>query len=121
MRNELYIKNFNAAGAVEPFRLVKFGATDTEAAQATDGSAALIGVTDSLGADAAGDPMDVVLGGAAEVEYGGTVARGERLTGDADGRAVAAGANTHVIGIAMMSGEAGDHGAVLIDRSHIPL
>ncbi|WP_019024061.1 MULTISPECIES: capsid cement protein [unclassified Thioalkalivibrio] len=120
MKNELYIKNFDAASEVQPHRLVVFGDSDTKAAQATDGSAAFIGVSDSLGAADAGEPMDVVMAGAAEVELGGTVTRGDRLTADAQGRAVKASAGDHIVGIAMMAGDAGDHGSVMIDRSAIP-
>ena len=114
MRNEGLTKNFNAGGAVDPHRIVKFGASDHEVVVATDGAATLLGVTDSLGADAAGEPIDVIMDGIPTVIYGGVVSRGAYVTADATGRAVAAVAGNHVIGIAMMAGEAGDYGAVRI-------
>lgn len=114
MRNELFIKNFNAGAAVAPHAIVKFGASDMEVVTATDGTAFCIGVADSLGADAAGEPIDVVMDGIAEVVYGGVVTRGAPLTADATGKAVAAIAANHVIGFAMTAGESGDYGAVRI-------
>jgi hypothetical protein len=78
----------------------------------------LMGVTDRLGAAVAGDRIDVVRSGIAEVEFGGTVARGDPLTADASGRAVAAapaaGANAYVIGFAEVSGVLGDIGSASI-------
>ena len=120
MKNEALIKNFNAAAALDPYRLIKFGTTQTDAALAVDGTATLLGVTDSLGADAAGDPVDVVMGGVATVVYGGTVALGDPLTADAQGAAIkAATAGQKIIGYAAKAGEAGDYGSVIIDRSAI--
>lgn len=114
MRNEGLTKNFNAGGAVDPHRIVKFGASDTEVVVATNGAATMLGVTDSLGADAAGEPIDVIMDGIPTVIYGDTVTRGAYLTSDATGRAIPAVAANHVIGIAMTAGEAGDYGSVRI-------
>lgn len=118
MRNQGLIKNHTADAAVGPYRIVVHGAADGNVAQAAGSAAALIGITDRLGAAVAGDRLDVVRSGIAEVEYGGTVARGDPLTADASGRAVAAapaaGANAYVIGFAEVSGVLGDIGSASI-------
>ena len=52
--------------------------------------------------------------GIADIEFGGNVARGALLTADADGKAVTAADGNRVIGIAEVSGAAGDIGQVLL-------
>lgn len=116
MRVEGLIINFNAGAAVAPYRIMKHGSNDREAVQAAAATDAMIGVSDQLGAKAAGDPMDVIRSGLAEVEYGGNVTRGQPLTADADGKAIAAapaaGQSVRIIGHAEVSGVAGDIGSV---------
>lgn len=116
MRVDGLIINFNAGAAVAPYRIVKFGAGDKLAVQASAATDLSIGVSDQLGAVAVGDPMDVIRSGIAEVEYGGNVTRGQPLTSDADGKAVAAapatGASVRIIGYAEVSGVSGDIGSV---------
>jgi hypothetical protein len=118
--NPILIKNFTAEEAVEPRRIVKFGAADGEVLHAAAASDLSIGVTDTLGAEEGGR-VDVVRVGIADVEYGATVARGAKLTSDSTGRAVAAapssGANAQIIGTAELSGVVGDIGKVLINPS----
>lgn len=114
-RTDGLIKNFKAEAAVSKFRIVKFGAADEQALQAAAVGDAMFGV--SLELDAAiGEPFDVALSGLADVVYGGNVARGDFLTSDANGKAVAAapaaGVNNRVIGIAMVSGVLDDIGVV---------
>lgn len=116
MRNEGLQKTLIAGAAIAKNRIVKFSATDTviQAAAATD---KLVGVSDNVGTDS-GDRGDVIMSGIALVEYGGTVAAGDLLTADANGKAIAAapaaGANARVIGVAMDAGVSGDIGSVLI-------
>lgn len=114
---------YRAAAAIEPYRLATHGGADQYAAKATGASAAIIGVVDQLGADAADDEVDVNRSGLAEVEFGGNVTRGDPLTSDAQGRAVtaapAAGANAYVIGYAEKNGVSGDIGAVFIAPGRI--
>ncbi|REM14738.1 DUF2190 domain-containing protein, partial [Mycobacterium tuberculosis] len=66
----------------------------------------------------AGDRIDGVRLGIAEVEYGGAVAAGDPLTSDASGRAIvaapAAGANARLVGFAEVAGVLGDIGSVFI-------
>lgn len=115
MRVEGLIINFTAGAEVKPYRIVKFGSSDKAAIQATAATEALIGISDQLGADAAGDPLDVIRSGLAEVEYGGNVTRGDWLTADSQGRAVATTtAGDNVIGRAEQSGVSGDIGSVMI-------
>jgi len=120
MRNEGLQKTLIAGAAVAKNRIVKFGSADTAAIQAAAATDLLIGVSDNLGA-ASGEPFDVIVDGIALVEYGGSVTRGQKLTADADGKAIAAaptaGANAQIIGVAMLSGAAGDIGSVRIAPS----
>lgn len=122
MRNEGLQKTLIAAAAVAKNRIVKFDTTDTTVVQAAAATDLLIGVSDNLGASS-GEPFDVIVDGIALVEYGGTVTRGQWLTADAQGRAVAAapaaGANAEVIGRAMLSGVSGDIGSVRIAPGRI--
>ena len=103
-------KSRSAATAIPPYRIVKPGAADGQVALATAATDALMGTTGQLGA-AIGERVDVDLGGMPEVELGGTVAAGDPLTADANGKAVkaipAAGANVRIIGFSDTSGTAG--------------
>ena len=115
MRVEGLITNYNAGAAVAPYRIVKHGSGDRVAVQASAAADAAIGVSDQLGAAATGDPMDVIHSGLAEVEFGGNVTRGNPLTADADGKAIAATVDgCRIIGFAEVSGVDGDIGSVLI-------
>lgn len=117
MRNHNFIKGFTAGGVIAAARIVKFGSSDTAVVQAAAATDSLIGVSE-LGASATGNSCSVVMGGVAAVEYGGNVTRGQMLTADSNGKAVAAapaaGVNNRVIGVAMSSGVSGDIGDVLI-------
>lgn len=121
MANPTFIKAMNAEAAVLAFRIVKIGAADGGVIQGAAAADALLGVSDEIGQATAGQRVDVILSGIADVEYGGTVARNARLTTDATGRAVtaapAAGANNGIIGIALVSGVVGDIGSVYIAQS----
>jgi len=116
--NKLFIKKFTAEAIVSPRRIVKFGTSDSEVLQNAAATTKGFGVADSLGGEAIGDSVDVVMAGIAEVEYGGTVTRGDDLVADSVGRAVvaaaAAGVNDHVIGMCMKSGVVGDIGEVFL-------
>ena len=116
-RTDGLIKSFKAGAAVTRRRFVKFGGADDTMIQAAAVTDAIIGVSTEIDA-ANGEPMDVCLSGLAEVEYGGNVTRGDRLTSDANGKAVtaapAAGVNNRIGATAMASGVAGDIGLCLI-------
>lgn len=116
MRN-LPATPFTAGAAILPRRLVKFSA-DRTVIQATAATDAIIGVSDSLGASALGDRVEVYqMGTGLEVVFGGAVNRGAEITSDADGKAVAAapaaGAACRTAGIAQLTYAAGDIGEYL--------
>lgn len=105
------IKNYLAGATINPYRIVKFSADGTviQGAAATD---SLIGVVDIPAIAAATNRVDVVRDGFCQIEYGGTVTRGDLLTSDSVGRAVTAapatGVNNRTIGISEVSGVVGD-------------
>jgi hypothetical protein len=117
------IRHFKAGAAVAAHRIVKFDSDDDHAIQGAAATDLLMGITDRLGAANAGDPLDVHVAGIAPVEYGGNVTRGQLLTSDNVGRAVAAapsaGTKAQVIGRAWVSGASGDIGACLISQGQI--
>lgn len=104
--------NRTASGAVSPYRVV-VPSGDGQVAQASAATDALSGVAGQLGADP-GDRIDIHYAGIVPVEYGGAVAVGDRLTADANGRAIKATAGTNVIGIAQEAGSTGVFGSLLI-------
>lgn len=120
--NPTLTKSYVAGAAVTKHRIVKFGADDTKAVQAAAVGDFLFGVAAELDA-AIGTRLDVHLAGLAEVEYGGNVTRGNPLTSDANGKAVAAapaaGVNNRIIGFAMVSGADADIGIVQIAPGQI--
>ena len=113
-------KAFLAEAAVTKRRIVKFGAADNAVVMAAAAADTSFGVSTEIDA-AIGQTVDIVLSDIADVEFGGTVTRGAKLTSDATGRAIAAapaaGANVQIIGIALVSAVAGDVGPVLIKQS----
>lgn len=112
MAHNVSRRNYVAATAIAAFRIAAHAATDGEVALATAASAPLMGVNDSV-APEAGERVDIVKSGLADIEYGGTVAKGDPLTSDAQGRAVAAStAGTRIIGFAEVAGVLGDIGLV---------
>lgn len=120
--SELLLKNYVAGAAVAKHRIVKFHSVDgavVAAAAATDLS---IGVSAELDA-ASGERVDVVKSGITLVEFGGTVTRGDPLTSDASGKAVAAapaaGVRNRIIGFAEQSAVSGDIAFLLIAPGYI--
>ncbi|MEW5885552.1 MAG: capsid cement protein [Pseudomonadota bacterium] len=116
MSNPILMKNFVAAAALEPSRIVVLSAADT-AALATSATAASIGISDQIQV-AAGQRIDVVVAGIADVTAGAAVAHGAPLTADAQGRAVTAAAGNRVIGVALdAAAAAGDRIRCVIAHS----
>lgn len=117
MANPTLIKQGVAEAAIAPYRITKAGTSDGSYLQAAAATDFLNGVCESVGPEA-GERLDVVKAGIADVEFGGTVARGEPVTADASGKAVkaapAVGANVRIIGFAEVSAVAGDIAPVLI-------
>lgn len=116
-RTDGLIKTFRAGAAIAAFRIIKFGAADDQALQASAAADFSFGLSGELGA-AQGEPVDVHMSDIGEVQYGGNVARGAPLTADANGKAItaapAAGATVRIIGFAMRAGVADDIGAARI-------
>lgn len=109
-----------ATGAITPYRIVKGTATDGEVTQAAAGGDKLVGVAGQVGADAAGDRIDINHAGVVPVEFGGNVAFGDELTSDANGKAVVALTTNRVIGIALENGDDTTIGSMLIAPSTKP-
>jgi hypothetical protein len=102
-----------AVGAILPYRIITAGVADDAVAQSTAGSEKLVAVSGQLGC-ATTERLDVYYQGCVPVEYGGTIANGDPITADADGRAVKAGPDDTVIGHAMEAGAADEIGSVLL-------
>jgi len=108
------------AAVAAAFTIGKFGADDDTMSLATAATDMLAGVFQHATANA-GDEVRVMLEGITKIRLGGTVVRGQPLTTDASGQAVAAapaaGSNVRVIGLAMASGISGDIITMLISPS----
>jgi len=118
-------KAFHASAAINPYSIVKFGASDDTVSPAAAAGDLSIGVTNELGITAGGvtkgETVDVVLAQIAEVKLGGTIVRGDKITSGAAGVGVkaapAAGTNAQIIGFAMKSGVSGDVIPVYLSQS----
>jgi hypothetical protein len=113
MSNPLLVKNKVAEAAITANSIVKFGSTDDFVVLGAAAGDAVIGVVEGI-APAAGERVDVVLGGIAEVKLAGAVTRGGGVVANASGLAVAAAAGNRAIGYVLQSGVAGDIVEVLI-------
>lgn len=118
MANPGLIKTYDGSGAINPYSIVKFTATDFQVTAAAAASDKLAGVTTELAA-ADGERVDVIHDGIAYVVAGGTVAAGDPVTSNASGQGVTAapatGANANCIGRARQSAVSGDVFEVIID------
>ena len=107
-----------AGGAITKRRIVRHGTADGVALQGNGVATTPLGVSTEIDV-VSGETVDIVRLGPADVEYGGTVARGDPLTSDASGRAVvaapAAGTNNRCVGFAEVSGVVGDIGTVFVN------
>jgi Uncharacterized conserved protein (DUF2190) len=117
MTNPILTKTYNAGAAVRARRFVTFGASDLAVIEAAAATGAIIGASEQVDA-AATDRVDVIMLGIAEVIAGGVVTRGQLVTSDANGAAVAAapaaGANARIAAVALASAVAGDIIPVLL-------
>ena len=106
-----FYKSRHADAAFTGYQFAAFGAADLHVAPAAGSGVPLAGVSDSLPVRA-GDLVDVQMTLIADIQLGGPVAPGDRLTADANGHAVAAakvaGAVVYTGGIAQTAGVAGD-------------
>lgn len=123
MANPGFTKTFTAVAAIAAYTIVKpSGDNDGEAEPAAAATDAVIGVAQNVDV-AIGQPVDVVLDDTANVLLGGTVAAFDPITSDANGKGVkaapAAGVNNRIVGLAMVSGVAGDIIPVLLKQGYI--
>jgi hypothetical protein len=111
--NQILKKNYIAgANGITPNSIVKFSGSGQVVLAAATGDLQ-IGVTDSFCNPSAGDRLDVMHLGIADVKLGGTVARGQLVTSDLNGNGVLLVSGISV-GIALESGVAGDIIPVLL-------
>jgi len=110
--NPILTKSYIAGAAIAACRFLKHGAADGKAIQATDASAAVLGVSVENVAAALDASVDCIKAGLAYLELGGNVTRGAILIPDANGKGVAAvitpGTEQHAGAIAEVAGAAGD-------------
>jgi hypothetical protein len=93
-----------AQAAIEGYRIVKPGTADMTVIKSTGPTDKNIGTTDGLD-KVSGEMADVSIGDVHEVRLGGAVTRGDSLTADANGKAVATTTVGHrCIGYAEVSG-----------------
>lgn len=97
----------------------KLGSDDDHVAVCSAATDGMIGIIQQT-ATAAEQTMRLVLEGIADVKYGGTVTRGDRLTSDASGYAITAVAGQNSIGVATKSGVSGDIGSCLVSPQTLP-
>jgi hypothetical protein len=113
LSNPILKKSYIAGAAgITPNSLVKFSASGTVilSAAATDDS---IGATDQFCNPLVGDRLDVTHEGIANLQAGGTIARGNKLGCDASGHVIVWAAG-EVIGRALESAVIGDVIPVLL-------
>jgi hypothetical protein len=107
----LFTRAYEASAAILPFRIVAFSDPANGSKIATAASATalpLVGTTGKV-AGGIGDMVDVDRLGLSQVQLGGTVAAGDRLTSDAQGRAIKATvAGQFIVGRADQPGVLGD-------------
>ncbi|EXL08215.1 hypothetical protein BG46_01420 [Brucella anthropi] len=115
-----HIKTFVAAGAIGHRRLVKFTGNDGEVALATAATDLLAGVVDFPSGAKAGDRIDVVIFGPAEVVAGGAIAPGISFSAGADGAAVAAAAAGDTTGgFVLTAAASGDFVRAFVQRGSV--
>mgnify|MGYP000122456487 CR=1 FL=1 len=108
MANPKLHKSYVAEAVIAVYTIVKFGATDGSVVTAAAATDKLIGTAGNV-APTTGERVDVARSGIDQVVLGGTVARGDALTSNASGAAIATTtAGNRIIGFAEVSGVSGD-------------
>lgn len=107
-----FVKTFVAAARIEHRTIVVFTGNDGEVTPATNATGRVAGVVDYPGGADAGQRIDVVLFGPADVVAGGTMLPGAFFVANASGQAVAAapaaGANAVLAGRVLANAVSGD-------------
>jgi len=108
-------KSLQATTAIPARRFVAYGAADGTGVPASGTAAFIAGISSDLDTDVGQRASVFMNGNIAEVTYGATVARGDPLTSDAQGRAIkATAAGQFVGGFAEISGVVGDIGSCVV-------
>jgi len=108
-------KSLTATTRIPARTLVKYGAADGTGVPAVDATAFIPGVSSEIDTEVGERASVFMNGNIADVIYGGTVARGDALTADAQGRAVATTTTgARIVGFAEVSGVLGDIGSVVV-------
>lgn len=115
-------KSYKAEAAVAGRRIVKFGSADNQVLQAAAVGDLSFGVSEQVGA-AINAQCDVIVSGIAWTQAGGAITRGDFVTSDATGKALAsapaAGVNNRVVGVALASAVLDDFFPVLVAPGRI--
>lgn len=123
MANPGFIKNFDAATSIAPHRIVAMFSNDFAVRQANGVAQPIIGLSEH-GNDnnAIADRCDVVMSQTGEVEFGATIAPGQQIVTDAEGKAIPFDKAAYVedneiwvLGTALEGGDAGTIGTVTIN------
>lgn len=101
-----------AGGAIAPYRFCK-ASTDGKVLQNDSATGAVQGVN-GPNAQTSGEVFTMQCAGIVPIEYGGNVTNGNKLTSNADGKAVVATEGDDVFGRAMEDGDSGTHGSILL-------
>lgn len=106
-----FTRSYRSSAAIAAFRIVRFSdaANGSKVGAASAATQPIVGTTGKVGASAADQMVDVERAGLNPVQLGGTVAAGDWLTSDANGKAIATTtAGDNVIGRAEQPGVADD-------------
>lgn len=118
MANPGLSKAYTADTDIGPYLIIKTGSVDGTAALATNTADKLKGVSGSVFV-AAGQIVDIIHEGTANVTAGGTIADGDWVTSNTLSQAITAApapaVNIQVVGKAMTSAVAGDVFPVLVN------
>lgn len=105
----LELKTYDADGTCNPYRFAKPGAAIHEVAQASADTDKVKGIIQNSAAILDGNPVDIaVRGDDALLEFGDTVADGDLLMPDADGKGIPATSGKRYGALALEPGVAGD-------------
>lgn len=111
------VLSYDASATINPYRFVK-EATDPKVAQAASAADDVVGIANYLGvtysATAEVNTVEVNVTRIAELEFAGAVARGAKITSNADGKGLAAVSTNKYYAIALAAAVAGDRKKVLL-------
>lgn len=106
-------KSLTATVRIPKLTLVTFGAADGSGVPATDATKYIRGVSSDIDTEIGQRASVFMVGNIADVTYGATIARGDPITADAQGRAIkATTAGQYCVGFAEVSGVVGDIGSI---------